>query len=424
MSNGDQGAQQVVQDDQKGVNERSRAALIIGAAVGLVFVILLLSAWFAKSLVGPIQTMFLVVAGILSLVGVVAPLVIVFKTLHSANLAQAGKPASCDDDVPAIRAAVVVVGAIMIVFGLLLAGAWAMKDKSNQLDDAVRLPLLVIAGLVTLIALLAVMAIAFKTVGLANQTQALGLPEGTVRAVIALSLILIFSVVTVYLFSDLSDVDSKPVPMLDSAGKPIFEPAKPLMDTVGKPILDAAGKPIIEPAKPLMVVEPDAKPVLDSVGKPVLDSAGKPVLEPPSPADTRHASKLAASQDFAKQLLIMLGTLITSITSFYFGSKTVSDTAAPPTASGPKLTGVDTKQVIATLPANVIAQGSGLQQAQTVILRSGTNGEHGTTGFSATDTTVSFTIPTGTPDDTWDVVVKTNDGAEAALPKGITIKIT
>jgi hypothetical protein len=68
----------------------------------------------------------------------------------------------------------------------------------------------------------------------------------------------------------------------------------------------------------------------------------------------------------------------------------------------------------------VIAQGSGLQSAQKVTLRSA-NGEHGTGGFSATDTTVSFTVPKGTPPDIWDVIVKMGDGTEATLAKGITI---
>ena len=172
------------------------------------------------------------------------------------------------EPVDAFRAAGVVVMTIVIVFVLLGLGAWFFKD-GKPLEDAVKLPLLVIAGLVSLIALLAVMAIAFKTVRLADQSQALGLPDGTVRAVIALSLILIFAVVTVYLFSDLSSTDD-----------------------VGSTSVSAAV------------------------------TTSSPNL---SPADTRRASKLTASQDFAKQLLIMLGTLITSITSFYFGSKTATD---------------------------------------------------------------------------------------------------
>lgn len=111
------------------------------------------------------------------------------------------------EPVDAFRAAGVIVMTIVVIFAMVGYGVVKLNEV-KQLDDAVKLPLLVIAGLVSLIALLAVMAIAFKTVHLANQTQALGLPDGTVRAVIALSLILIFAVVTVYFFSDLSNGDN------------------------------------------------------------------------------------------------------------------------------------------------------------------------------------------------------------------------
>ncbi|HEX3069675.1 MAG TPA: hypothetical protein VHX14_13985, partial [Thermoanaerobaculia bacterium] len=65
MSNGDQST-------QSGTSERTRAALIIGTAVGLVFVILVLSAWIAQFFAEPVRIVFLVIVGILSLVGVVA----------------------------------------------------------------------------------------------------------------------------------------------------------------------------------------------------------------------------------------------------------------------------------------------------------------------------------------------------------------
>jgi hypothetical protein len=218
-----------------------------------------------------------------------------------------------EEPVDAFRAAGVVVMTVVVVFALLGFGAWYFKD-GKMLEDAVKLPLLVIAGLVSLIALLAVMAIAFKTVHLANPTQALGLPDGTVRAVIALSLILIFAVVTVYLFSDLSETD-----------KVACQELADLKQKVDTAISHA-------PATP-----------------PPAATTTNPSPVPVSPEDGRRASKLAASQDFAKQLLIMLGTLITSITSFYFGSKTATDaprstSATPPaqrtgTRSGPSRTG-------------------------------------------------------------------------------------
>ncbi|HEV7429081.1 MAG TPA: hypothetical protein VGQ46_22220 [Thermoanaerobaculia bacterium] len=407
----------------KEVNERTRASLILGSAVAVVFALWVLSAWMTQFFDPWLQLPFLIVAGLISLLGVAAALTVIFKTVH-ANQQSPRLPLPCNDDVPAIRAALVVVGTIVIVFGLLAGAAFAMK-AANLTDDAVRLPLLVIAGLVSLIALLAVMAIAFKTVSLADKTQALGLPDGTVRAVIALSLILIFAVVTVYLFSDLSDPERITRPMLDSAGKPVLDsarhqvtetvpepPARPLMDTTPRPRLDTAGAPMVDAA---------GKPMMDTSARPVLDSAGKPVVEPPSPEETRRASKLAASQDFAKQLLIMLGTLITSITSFYFASKTASDAGGSPTASTPKLTGVDRPSLLlADLPASLVGQGTGLQPTQQVTLRSA-KGEVAATAVSSNDTTVHFVVPTGTAAEKWDVVVKMVDGTLATLPAAITI---
>jgi len=118
----------------------------------------------------------------------------------------------------------------------------------------------------------------------------------------------------------------------------------------------------------------------------------------------------------------MLGTLITSLTSFYFGSKAGTDTTNRPTPSGPKLTGVDKPTILsADLPANVIGQGSGLQPVVHVTLRNGANLEVSATGVASNDTTVHFTIPKGTAADKWAVVAKTTDGTEATLPGAITI---
>jgi hypothetical protein len=280
-----------------------------------------------------------------------------------------------NDDVPAIRAAFVVIVTVLIVFSLLAVGAWAMK--AGKVDDSVRLPLLVIAGLVSLIALLAVMAIAFKTVHLANQTQALGLPDGTVRAVIALSLILIFAVVTVYLFSNLSDMSE-------------------------------------------LAVAPTAT---------VTTGTNAQTSTSLSPADARRQSKLASSQDFAKQLLIMLGTLITSITSFYFASsKTAEAPARPspttPSPSAPKLLYVEPPQVSREkLPAQEFtALGNGLLSVNAVTLRNKTVSVNvDSREVLSSETAVRFRVPFDIGEGVWDLVVKTREGLEATQSKAIEI---
>ena len=64
---------------------------------------------------------------------------------------------------------------------------------AEGLDVQISLPILSIAGVVLLLATLALIAVAFAGYELHDKTQALALPEGSIRAVIALSLIMIFA---------------------------------------------------------------------------------------------------------------------------------------------------------------------------------------------------------------------------------------
>jgi len=297
-----------------------------------------------------------------------------------------------NDDVPAIRAAFVVIVTVVIVFSLLAVGGWAMK--AGKIDDSVRLPLLVIAGLVSLIALLAVMAIAFKTVHLANQTQALGLPEGTVRAVIALSLILIFAVVTVFLFSNLSGIDDVACQELEALKNQIAK-------TTGNRSL--ATTPV--------ATDTNANPAQTSTSL--------------SPADTRRQSKLASSQDFAKQLLIMLGTLITSITSFYFASSKTDSSSSrtpPPQTSPLTLSGVSPPTAPADgLPEEFTIMGSGLVGVGAISLQSGTEILKVQEVSLPTDTSVRFKPPGNLHPETWEVIVEARDGVKQKVPGSIKV---
>lgn len=64
----------------------------------------------------------------------------------------------------------------------------------------VMLPLIVIAGVTSMLASLVTAAVVLSALKLADPKQALALPEGSVRALIALSLILIFAITAIYLF--------------------------------------------------------------------------------------------------------------------------------------------------------------------------------------------------------------------------------
>lgn len=138
---------------------------------------------------------------------------------------------------------------IIILIGVLLVGAllgvsgWELiKVRAADVNSAVVLPLLAIGGLLALLIVLALVSVFFQTLGLADRAQALALPEGSVRAVIALGLIVLFAILSIYLYASLR-------------------------------------------------TEPSAS---------------------------------AVGVDVAKQILTVVGTLVTAVASFYFGANTVA----------------------------------------------------------------------------------------------------
>ena len=131
-----------------------------------------------------------------------------------------------------------------------------------------------------------------------------------------------------------------------------------------------------------------------------------------------------ASEDFAKQLLVLIGTLVTSVAGFYFGAKAVADAqdsggAGPP----PTLLGV-TPTVVQRGgdPQQVNITGSNLNSATQAQIVSG--------NVRITDPNVvsnpgqvqaHFLIRADAPLGTWDVVVTDAAGQIARLAGGLTV---
>ena len=101
------------------------------------------------------------------------------------------------------------VSAVVVLFVLVVSALFVYLGSKDQLGGELLLPLLAIAGIVCLLLTLILAAIVFAKVGLADKTQALALPEGSVRAVIALGLLVIFAIVSVYLYGSLAEQGGK-----------------------------------------------------------------------------------------------------------------------------------------------------------------------------------------------------------------------
>jgi hypothetical protein len=245
-----------------------------------------------------------------------------------------------------------------IAVGLLSLGAFILlfrmlSSAMNTVSDpAVKLPLLVITGVMALFATLAIVAVTFSVAGLSDKTQALGLPEGSVRAALALSLVVIFAIVAIYFYTS--------------------------------------------------------------------------TLVPPAAAATASDAAHATANELAKQIITLVGTLMTSVTSFYFATRGAAPTDVVSRVSKPTLAGVAPMQAAsAAAPVDVPVKISGtdLQLAKTVKFQSG-----GTTVLATEVTssdqlvTCKLTIPPGLAPAEYDVVVTNSDGATASLPKAFKVQ--
>jgi hypothetical protein len=92
-------------------------------------------------------------------------------------------------------AAIIVLAALFLLGGLWGLAYWI---HGGNVQSEVGLPVLAIAGVIPLLLALGLVSVAFSIFDLDDKSQALALPEGSVRAVIALSLVVLFAILTIF----------------------------------------------------------------------------------------------------------------------------------------------------------------------------------------------------------------------------------
>ncbi len=180
-------------------------------------------------------------------------------------------------------AAILTAVAALVAIILLCVVFAGLKDLVPLGNAA--LPLVAIGGVVVLVLLLTAVATMFSILGLTDAKQALGLPEGSIRAVIALSLIVLFAILSIFLYQQAS-----------------------------------SGGPLVTIAQ--MSGAERSQFIKDHVN--ARDIQSVPVPGKTDLFDVSYRSANPAGEDFAKQLLVLLGTLMTAVTSFYLGAGTVT----------------------------------------------------------------------------------------------------
>lgn len=86
---------------------------------------------------------------------------------------------------------------ILLVYGILQL--INLPPTSNLRENSLTLGLIIILGVSVLAVLLFIMAAAFYSLNLTDRQQALGLPSGSIRAMVALLLIVIWAIVSIFI---------------------------------------------------------------------------------------------------------------------------------------------------------------------------------------------------------------------------------
>lgn len=167
-----------------------------------------------------------------------------------------------------------------ILFVGLVGIVFSGLSQSGPLRPEIFLTLLLIAGVVVLISSLAIAVAVLAALGLTDRGSSFGLPEGSIRAVIALSLIIIFAMTSVYLYANMST------------------PRATRLD--GLTLEQVATIPALQ----IVSIEASAQ-----------DPSLRTVMLQQQPNQ--------AGQDFAKQILTTTATLVVAVAGFYFGAKSV-----------------------------------------------------------------------------------------------------
>lgn len=167
--------------------------------------------------------------------------------------------------------------------------------------NSLNLATLLMGGLLTFLFGLAAVVAAFRALGLVNREHPLGLPDGSIQAFIALFLILLFFIMSVFIYLNVSNT---------SADRTLTGLTEEQRTT-----LEEDPNVQVIAAIPRVEISPEAD---GASSAPLFDV----VIALP-------AARSDVADEIARQLITTIGTLIVAIAAFYFGAKTVQETKEP-----------------------------------------------------------------------------------------------
>ena len=284
--------------------------------------------------------------------------------------------------------------AFMLLVGFIVVSitfaAFVSLVSKKGFPVEISLPSISIAGIILLLMSLTAIAYVFARAGLQDKTQALGLPAGSIQSVIALSLIVLFAILSVFVFTSMGQSPTRQLRNLSASDREA---------QIGRLGTTFAGW------------EEQTE-------------AGKFTIYVRDPgADAKN--------DIGKQLIVLIGTLMTSAVSFYFGSRATIAGAAAVTADPALAPALAAAVTITTIepdagvsredPKPVVITGTNLGKATSVTFKLGVEALVAKL-TKVTNTQVICEVgPITAPPGSYDVSIVAGDKEIAARKAGLKV---
>lgn len=223
-------------------------------------------------------------------------------------------------------------------------------DPALQRTASIVLPAMITGGVLAIICALAIVALAFAAANMSDRSQALGLPEGTVRAVIALSLIFIFLIAALYLYADLRAHGLGEIYTTTGLSQEMAEAwlISQADDIVSISMREGAGESVYDVVRKdgdknvslpgLSQEEFEAELSKEGV---FVSIAVREEAAEKSYDIQQSVGQSKASEDLAKQIITTVSTLVVAIASFYFGTRSVATARGEAVHALPVIIGID-----------------------------------------------------------------------------------
>lgn len=220
------------------------------------------------------------------------------------------------------------------LFALLALGAsiaipfWILNGATGPIAN-LEIPLLAISGFLGVFASVALLVLAFNGMNLADKSQALGMPEGSVRALLAIFLVVTLGMAALFLLGQHRATTQPGAPepkasATDQGGNNATAATTPAADA-GFRLAATRDPAASQQPLPTEGTEPPTAPGSKDEKK------GK---DDPKKTATTGANNqggmgggTGGGDDLAKQFLTLVGGLVTTVVGFYFGSQTANSAA-------------------------------------------------------------------------------------------------